>query len=284
VPAAAAFLRGDRSAYRKVTYLPGFPLDSNRAKEILMPNWGMLYHIEDANGQINQQDRRYTDYLFLEGDVDVSGGTLWDKTLFQADNPVLHSLNVKYVLMPREFSVTMGDGFDLVYTSEHVRIYLNRNAYPRAYFADRAAGEDLPARILQTVKARGFDGRRMALVESWPAPAPELSPPSPSDAVGYTRAGLNEIALTTSTQGNRFLVLSEMAYPGWRAYVDGGEVPLYRANYLFRGLVVPAGRHEVTMRFRPPLVLAGSVISALSLLVLAFLAGYRRWSTLCFSR
>ena len=268
-PAAAAFLRGDRSPYRKVTYLPSYLPDWNCAKEVLLANWGTLYGIEDASGAATQQDRRYTDYLFLEGAVDTSGGTFPDQTLFQAGRPVLHSLNVKYVLVPRPFPLAMGEGFDEVYSNPHVTIYLNRNAYPRAYFADRAIGENVPANILRTVKARGFDGRRLALVEAWPAPAPELSPPEASDEVRYTRRSLNEIALATSTKGSRFLVLSEMFYPGWRAYVDGRETPLYRANYLFRGLVVPAGRHEVTMRFRPPVALAGCIVTGLSLLVLA---------------
>jgi hypothetical protein len=270
-PAAATFLRGDHSPYRKLTYFPSFLPDWNHAKEVLTCNWGTVFGIEDANGANAQQERRYTDYLFFEGAVDTSGGTFSDDTLFQADQPVLHSLNVKYVLVPRPFTAAMGEGFDKVYSNPHVTIYLNRNAYPRAYFADRAMGEDDPAKILKTVKARGFDGRRLALVEAWPAPAPALSPPEASDEVHYTRRSLNDIALATSTRGSRFLVLSEMFYPGWRAHVDGREIPLYRANYLFRGLVVPAGRHEVTMRFRPPVALAGSIVTGLSLLVFAWL-------------
>ena len=47
------------------------------------------------------------------------------------------------------------------------------------------------------------------------------------------------------------LFLADLAYPGWKAYVDGQETPIYRANYLFRSVFVPAGRHTVEFAYRP---------------------------------
>ena len=41
------------------------------------------------------------------------------------------------------------------------------------------------------------------------------------------------------------LVTSDVFLPGWRARVDGREVPVERVDYLLRGVVVPAGRHVV---------------------------------------
>jgi uncharacterized membrane protein YfhO len=49
--------------------------------------------------------------------------------------------------------------------------------------------------------------------------------------------------------------------------VDGVETPIYRANYLFRGVVVPAGQHTVTFEYRPRSVVLGAAISALTLVV-----------------
>ena len=48
------------------------------------------------------------------------------------------------------------------------------------------------------------------------------------------------------------LVLSEVWYPnGWKAKVDGIEVPLIRANYILRALPITAGRHTVELSFEP---------------------------------
>jgi uncharacterized membrane protein YfhO len=67
-------------------------------------------------------------------------------------------------------------------------------------------------------------------------------------------------------------VLAESFYPGWRAWVDGAPVEIVRTDIAFRGLVVPAGAHEVAMRFQPailPLSLAVSLAAAILLCALA---------------
>ena len=47
------------------------------------------------------------------------------------------------------------------------------------------------------------------------------------------------------------LALHETWYPGWVAEIDGRKAPVLRADVLFRGVEVPAGRHDVVFRFAP---------------------------------
>ena len=48
------------------------------------------------------------------------------------------------------------------------------------------------------------------------------------------------------------LVVNEIYYPaGWNAYIDGEQAPIHRADYLLRAVPVPAGAHELVMRFEP---------------------------------
>jgi len=58
-------------------------------------------------------------------------------------------------------------------------------------------------------------------------------------------------------------VTSETHYPGWRAYVDGRPQPIYYTNVAFRGFPVPAGRHQILMRFEAPLFWWSLAASAL---------------------
>ena len=68
---------------------------------------------------------------------------------------------------------------------------------------------------------------------------------------GSLSYGRNDVSLAVETDRNSVLVLHDIYYPGWEAYVDGERRPILRANLLFRGVEVPPGRHRVEFRFRP---------------------------------
>jgi uncharacterized membrane protein YfhO len=57
------------------------------------------------------------------------------------------------------------------------------------------------------------------------------------------------------------LVLSENAYPGWRARVDGAEVPIHRADITLQGIVVPPGTHRVEFTMESRTLRAGVALS-----------------------
>jgi hypothetical protein len=68
-----------------------------------------------------------------------------------------------------------------------------------------------------------------------------------------------------------WLVLTDIWYPGWVCEVDGAPAQVHRANYLFRALRVPAGRHEVVFHFEPKSYQRGILISVFSMIVVATL-------------
>ena len=78
----------------------------------------------------------------------------------------------------------------------------------------------------------------------------------------------NNIKLLTKTEGNKLLFLSDTYYPGWKAFIDGKESKIYRADYAFRAVVVPAGNHEVIFSYQSQSFYLGSKISIISLIVL----------------
>lgn len=94
----------------------------------------------------------------------------------------------------------------------------------------------------------------------------------------------DEITYQSRSAGNQFAVFSEVYYPyGWKAYVDGNEVPIARVNYLLRGINIPSGDHTIRFEFKPAsyqrgmyISLVGGVVSLLILLVCGFLL-FRKW-------
>jgi len=85
----------------------------------------------------------------------------------------------------------------------------------------------------------------------------------------------SELRYTSNSKAKQLAVFSEIYYPaGWNCYIDGKKpVQMLRVNYLLRGVVVPAGKHEITWKFEPLSVQTGNTLAGLGsgLLLLGFL-------------
>jgi hypothetical protein len=79
----------------------------------------------------------------------------------------------------------------------------------------------------------------------------------------------NRVTVTATGPGR--LVVSEMAYPGWRATIDGAPAAIETADGVFRAVTLPAGEHVVIFEFRPVTVFVGASLSLLGVVVLAAL-------------
>ena len=82
------------------------------------------------------------------------------------------------------------------------------------------------------------------------------------------------MARTHGTAGQAILVTSEPFYPGWKAYVDGVPVKVYRANYAFRAVVVPKGKHVVSFTYEPDSFKMGLTLAILGAIGIVGLSLY----------
>jgi hypothetical protein len=109
------------------------------------------------------------------------------------------------------------------------------------------------------------DGRRAAVVE---APGAPLA--TGQGRVARVSRTLERLEIEAEADGDALLVVNDAWWPGWRAYVDGRETPIYLADALVRAVSFPSGRHTLTMRYEPPelrrgWLLTGAGFSLLSL-------------------
>ncbi len=124
-----------------------------------------------------------------------------------------------------------------------------------------------------------FDPSRIAVFDTGAAiQAPavtKLPEPLPittrTSDVGPGRA---TVALSAPAPAGAALVVSENYFPGWRASVDGQEVPVYRADYNLIGVPLPAGAHTIVLSFHDAAISAGKAISLVAaVLAIAALVG-----------
>jgi len=124
------------------------------------------------------------------------------------------------------------------------------------------------------------DLRRHVLLEADPPDNDLPEPASIAEGPGTATVAQyrsSHVEVRTHADGLRMLVLTDLYYPGWQAFVDGRPAPMYRANYAFRGVPVPGGDHVVQFEFRPLSFLIGATISGATLLGLIGWWGVSAW-------
>lgn len=78
----------------------------------------------------------------------------------------------------------------------------------------------------------------------------------------------NRIAVKVQNPSSGWLVLSDVWYPGWNASINSVDVPIWRANYLFRAVKIGVGEHEVIFSYQPISFYSGVLISFFVLLII----------------
>jgi len=143
-------------------------------------------------------------------------------------------------------------------------VYENKSALPRVFFAGSYrtfAPEEMLA-LLPTLPSNGIDLAETVLLEKEPA----VRPVSAAGAeAAIRRYSLNEIRVDAKLPSPAILVLSEVFYPKWKAYVDGKETEMLKADYVLRAVALPAGSHEVVFRYDTSTLKRGLWISVLTL-------------------
>jgi hypothetical protein len=191
-------------------------------------------------------------------------------------NPLVWNLmNVKYIISDRPDS---NAALGLVFNGAARKVYSNLSFLPRAFFVKRYEVTD-GLSILSKIRDKAFDPQDVVFFME--DPKLQIEPPHPAARAEFLSYGIQDMELKVTTNGNNLLFLSETYYPkGWKALIDGKETPIYRANYLFRAVVVPPGIHKLEMKFEPTGFYLGKNLSLVTnLLAIGGLAyfGFDRW-------
>jgi hypothetical protein len=180
-------------------------------------------------------------------------------SLTDTPTPVLNMLNTKY----------------LIYDINSVPL-LNSNALGSAWFVEnpvfaKDANDEISIlRSFDPSKEATVDVQFKNLVTKTTYPVAE------GDKIELKSYQPDELLYSSLASEEKLAVFSEIWYPkGWICYIDGKETQYFRTDWTLRGLIIPAGDHEIKFTFKPVSYYTGNKVSlASSVLLLLIIAGY----------
>ncbi len=203
---------------------------------------GVFDNLESVNGYYPVSLARYAAYVGAINNeppyADVSAD------IRNPDSPLVGLLNVKYVLSSRPINKK---GLIEVH-SDKSYVYYNGNWKPRAFTVHTAKAVENSEAALREVKNPNFNPEKVVILETT-KPLPKTSGDPSKNKIKYTKYSAASQQLQVDMASDGYLFLSEVYYPLWKAWVNGKPAEIMPANYLFRAIYIPKGKHDVRLQY-----------------------------------
>ncbi len=166
--------------------------------------------------------------------------------------PVVNMMNTKYVITGNIATDTLA----------------NPQALGNVWFVKGIAYKKGPAEVMSSLS--NFNPKDTAIIEEKDK-SNELNVIAfDSTATINLLENKNDIVTYSSNANQKqFAVFSEVYYKlGWKAYIDDIESPIFKTNYVLRGLIIPAGKHNIRFEFKPSTIAMAQKASAIASILL----------------
>jgi len=240
-------------------------------QQVMIPNILATYRVAQLNGlnplqpglstqwfrtALATRDLNYTLPVVWYGMTTAPDWPGWQD---YADSRLLYNfMGVRYLVESsrRELTALNLPDLRLALDTPPYRIWEDSRAWPRALLINGGL----------VAVAPGADGQATALSARTKASFDSIAVSAPAEIVAALNAGREQPVLTdvsalhirsnlvrikTSHPAPALLVLTDVHYPGWRAWIDGVEHPIWTVQGLVRGVALPGGTHEVEFRYHP---------------------------------
>lgn len=213
---------------------------------------------------INFANNGNSKFKLARSDVDIVNDlNIKPKAEFRRDR-LLDLLSVKYITVNRnDYFKINTDNAD--WKNKNWSILKRNNTLPRSNLVHNFEIIKNDTAILERLFDPSFDYKNTILLED----DPQLSyvPGTSSGRIHTKKYMENQVYLQLESPINNILLLTDNYYPGWKAYIDGSETKLYRANYSFRAIEIPKGKHNILFQYQPSSFQIGLIISMLSFII-----------------
>ena len=228
-------------------------------RRILHPNVSSVYKIESTSGYDPLFLNDYAKFVSTWEANNVSEAGSFNRivTPTNYESKLADLLNVKYVL---SFDEINDPKMEKILEEGQTKLYENKNVLPRAFFVNevvRVTGKD---QELSKMLDEKFD-----LANSAVSSAFSFKKQENDSSVSITEYSDQALSLSVDTLISSHLVLSNVFYPGWDAYIDEKKSEIQRVNYMFQTVIVPEGKHDIEFRYEPRTFYNGLRLSALGI-------------------
>lgn len=238
---------------------------------VIPADWSTMYRLHDVRGyDAPQPSLRFFRLWTALNEQQVSWQSFAIADLPPEGPTVLGLLGARWIAAAPGSTLPDDPAYGAlrpVYEGEDLTVFENALAAPRAVVPARVhAAEDEDAE-LATVTTPDFDARRDAVARDEDVPAA---------GAGTARVTAEEnarVVLHASLPRRGLVVLNDAWAPGWSVAVDGRPAEAIEANVVMRGVVAPAGEHEIVWSYRVPGLRLGALLSAVGLALLLGWAG-----------
>jgi hypothetical protein len=236
--------------------------EDGKGPGIMVPNAHMPYKIQSVIGYDSLFPRRYAELMRLNETGKIESlGEKFSQSVFvtKYKSKLLDMLNVKYLLVRPQRQIENAK-FQKVYDGA-LSIYENKGVLPRAFIVTKARVIKDKHALLTTLLSNEFDPRQEVLLETTPPTGVNLSNVGEESSVEVLTYSANRVAVKARLGGDGFLVLGDNYFPGWKAFVNGIETSVYRANYTLRTVFLKRGESTVEFIYDPYFFKLGKWIS-----------------------
>lgn len=255
------FIRAHGGLYmHRSSFQPPF-FDPVRFSNTLIPNMGVLEEVADISTH-NTISIRHID--------EFTGWTWSDFREKDGRSPLLDFFGARYVYdsRPNKWATPVDNSGGVVWR--------NPSAMPRGWLVTTyqlvKTPQEMQKRLRETAidSSPVFSPARTVFLYDYDAPREIVTLRGGEGGSRILRREyrLNTVSFDVRLTEPVLLVLNDTYYPGWRAYVDGHDVPIHRANHAFRAIFLQASARRVDFVFQPRSVHLGLAISTMTTLLL----------------
>lgn len=157
--------------------------------------------------------------------------------------------------------------FEPIFEDKTVVVLKNNYCFPRAWLSRNYLVEEKEKEMASKMTDKSVDLRKIVLLEKDPKVKLVKGDSEENETIDWIARSPNRQELEVSIVKPAILFVSDSYYPGWKAFIDGRQTEIYRADFTFRAIIVPEGKHKIVFEYKPAFFLYGVLTSLFSFLI-----------------